>query len=91
MIYVSGVLEEEKATFLELQYEDNQSISMIIYLPNKKSPTAVNEFLDKFTGETIKTALKTSMEYKVKVKLPKFSLESEFNELPKVSYLDCNN
>lgn len=81
-----GKLVADDATYIELPYEDD-SISMFVYLPNKNTPTAVDDLLDTFSGESIDDSLKQGRYGPVNVELPRMKMEGDYL-LEEVSYLE---
>ena len=78
-----GGLEEVNADYVELPYktDDNSSLSMFIYLPREKSPTAVDDLLSKMSSETISQALRGQNRTAVYLTLPKMNLDGKYELL----------
>lgn len=72
-----GVLEKEKAVFVELPYED-PALCMIIYLPIDESSYAVDDLLEQFSDKTINRALTKGTIHEVELEMPKMTFEGEY-------------
>lgn len=77
VILFVGILEKEKAYFVELPFED-PSLSMIIYLPIDDTPSAVNDVLQRFSDETINRALTEGSIHEVELEMPKMTFGGEY-------------
>lgn len=59
--------------------DENDGISIFIFLPLETSSTAVDDLLDKLSFETINDVLQTKMRKTfVDISCPKYSLRSEY-------------
>lgn len=79
------------AAYLELPYlksksayDKNAEISLLVFLPEENTVTAVDDMLEKFTEEMIQTASNAMMQ-EVDVQFPKISLDGTYI-LGKVSF-----
>lgn len=64
---------------MELPYESNEeSISMLIFLPLSKKANAVDDFLAKFSPSSMRQALLSKNKKLVDILVPKMSLKGEF-------------
>lgn len=84
------MIEELNVAYLEMPYSvEDSAISMIVYLPIEKTPTALDDVLSKFTVETIHEALTAGSIQEVDVEFPKISLDGSY-VLAKVSEMFNN-
>lgn len=75
---VLGVLAKENAVFIELPYEgDLEAISMFVFLPLDKKPNGIDNFLRKFSHDTLQRAMLSQNLKLVEVMMPKVSLTGE--------------
>lgn len=82
-----GSVKGVDADYLVMKYEHSSDVkmhmAMIVFLPRKNSPTAVDEMLDGFTDLTVLDVLKNVEEDRfpgtVDVEFPKLSEESTFS------------
>lgn len=56
----------------------DHSISMFIFLPVKQTPNAVDEFVNKFSVDTIRKVLTEGESNVVELELPKMHLEGNY-------------
>lgn len=57
---------------------ENGSVSMLVFLPTKSTPTAVDDFLDNLSSETFETLTSKMSTAFVDVNFPKIHMKSEF-------------
>lgn len=71
---------------------DNKSLSMLVFLPNENSATAVDGLLQKISSKTIENALKKSGKspQKVNVQFPRMINENKMNKNYDLSKVCCH-
>lgn len=71
--------------------EDDNGISMVIFLPPFAAPNALENMLERLTPETLQEAVEDTIQREVEIKLPKFSFEKSYELVPVSTRLliDC--